>query len=52
MDDLDKNGFFVLEDGSKSSDHKAKLKKRAKDEKSKSGKVVKAAAPNKKVKKD
>ena len=32
MDDLDKNGFFVTDDGSKSSDHKAKLKKRANKE--------------------
>lgn len=28
--DLDKNGFFIMEDGTKSSEHKAKLKKRAK----------------------
>ena len=28
--DLDKNGFFIMDDGTKSSDHKAKLKKRAK----------------------
>ena len=28
--DLDKNGYFIMEDGTKSSEHKAKLKKRAK----------------------
>ena len=27
---LDKNGFFIMDDGSKSSDHKTNLKKRAK----------------------
>lgn len=32
MDDLDKQGYFVTDDGSKSSDHKAKLKKRANKE--------------------
>ena len=30
MDHLDKHGFFMMDDGTKSSDHKAKLKKRAK----------------------
>ena len=30
IQDLDKNGFFVMDDGSKSSEHVAKLKKRAK----------------------
>lgn len=28
--DLDKNGFFMMSDGTKSSEHKSKLKKRAK----------------------
>ena len=32
MDDLDKLGYFVTDDGSKSSEHKAKLKKRANKE--------------------
>ena len=32
MDDLDKLGYFVTVDGSKSSEHKAKLKKRANKE--------------------
>ena len=27
MDDLDKLGYFITDDGSKSSDHKAKLRK-------------------------
>lgn len=30
MKDLDTNGFFNMPDGSKSSDHKAKAKKRSK----------------------
>ena len=32
MDDLDKLGYFVTEDGSKSSEHRANLKKRANKE--------------------
>lgn len=30
IEDLDKKGFFIMDDGSKSSDHQAKLKKRSK----------------------
>ena len=32
IEDLDKLGYFILDDGSKSSEHKAKLKKRANKE--------------------
>lgn len=44
--DLDKKGFFVMDDGSKSSDHIAKLKKRSKKSEGTDGK------PSKKQKKE
>jgi hypothetical protein len=51
IDDLDKKGFFIMEDGTKSSDHTAKLKKRAKGKKEEKA-VEKAVekAPKKKQK--
>jgi hypothetical protein len=42
-DELDKNGFFMMADGSKSSEHKAKLKKRAKKGEKEEKKAEKAA---------
>ena len=46
-EDLDKNGYFIMDDGSKSSDHKSNLKKKRgakKDKEDKKGeKPVKKA---------
>lgn len=41
MNQLDKDGFFMMDDGTKSSDHKAKLKKRAKKSTDKAEKSAK-----------
>lgn len=46
IEDLDKKGFFIMDDGSKSSDHQAKLKKRSKKSEGTDGK------PSKKQKKE
>lgn len=41
IQDLDKKGFFIMDDGSKSSDHQAKLKKRSKKGDGADGKATK-----------
>lgn len=41
IEDLDKNGFFMMDDGTKSSDHQAKLKKRAKKSEASDAKAAK-----------
>lgn len=41
IEDLDKKGFFVMDDGSKSSDHVAKQKKRPKKSEASDGKAAK-----------
>lgn len=46
IEDLDKKGFFMMSDGTKSSDHQAKLKKRSKKSEASDGK------PSKKQKKE
>ena len=46
-DDLDKNGFFLMDDGSKSSDHQAKLKKRGKKSEASDAKAAKKAKKEK-----
>lgn len=46
-EDLDKNGFFIMDDGSKSSDHQAKLKKRGKKSEASDAKALKKAKKEK-----
>ena len=41
VEDLDKKGYFIMDDGSKSSDHQAKQKKRAKKSEASDGKAAK-----------
>ena len=51
IEDLDKKGFFIMDDGSKSSDHQAKLKKRNKKSDGTDGKATKKQKKEKEVKK-
>lgn len=51
IEDLDKKGFFIMDDGSKSSDHQAKLKKRNKKSDGTDGKATKKQKKEKEAKK-